>query len=54
MAMQPPPAAAKWGGEEEVVAGYVILARNRNWPALGPQTIGPERKAAKKLRFRKK
>ena len=38
-AIQRAPAVAERGGEEEVVAGYVILARNRNWPALGPQTI---------------
>ena len=38
-AIQRAPAVAERGREEEVVAGYVILARNRNWPALGPQTI---------------
>ena len=38
-AIQRAPAVAERGGEEEVVAGYVILFRIRNCSALGPQTI---------------
>ena len=39
LAIQRAPAVAERGGEEEVVAGYVILFRIRNCSALGPQTI---------------